>query len=194
MPLDALAQREGQFLAVLAPFPLVARSGTTDARLFCATCWSYSTRFVEDAHHRLLAGARRLFEDRHRGRTVEMLQPQECRRPSAPMPAPGMAAAEPAQRPKLASANDASMLLSSRDNPAAQRMMTEAMRLRPRHPVGCAFDFRLGAAPSRFAATRRARRQRYYSAPHVTNSSGSSNSRSGARQKERSMVQPSLRS
>src|SRR5229473_6184937 len=57
-----------------------------------------------------------------------------------------------------------------------------------RHHVGCGFDFRLGAVRSLFAATRRAAASA--TRAHVTNSSGSSNSRSGVRQKERSMVQP----
>ncbi len=57
-----------------------------------------------------------------------------------------------------------------------------------RHHVGCGFDFRLGAVRSLFAATRRAAASA--ARAHVTSSSGSSNSRSGARQKERSLVQP----
>jgi len=57
-----------------------------------------------------------------------------------------------------------------------------------RRHVGCGFDFRLGAVRSLFAATRRAAASA--TRAHVTSSSGSSNSRSGARQKERSMVQP----
>ena len=57
-----------------------------------------------------------------------------------------------------------------------------------RDHVGCGFDFHLGAVRSLFAATRRAAASA--TRAHVTNSSGSSNSRSGARQKERSMVQP----
>jgi hypothetical protein len=47
-----------------------------------------------------------------------------------------------------------------------------------RHPVGCGFDFRPGAVRSLFAATRRAAASATRS--HVTSSSGSSNSRSGA--------------
>jgi hypothetical protein len=47
---------------------------------------------------------------------------------------------------------------------------------------------RLGPARSLFATTRRAAASA--TRAHVTSSSGSSNSRSGARQKERSMVQP----
>src|SRR5207302_8982619 len=54
--------------------------------------------------------------------------------------------------------------------------------------VGCGFDVRLGAVRSLFVATRRAAASA--TRAHVTSSSGSSNSRSGARQKERSMVQP----
>jgi hypothetical protein len=57
-----------------------------------------------------------------------------------------------------------------------------------RHHVGYGFDFRLGAVRSRFAATRRAAASA--TRAHVTSSSGSSNNRSGARQKERSMVRP----
>ena len=48
--------------------------------------------------------------------------------------------------------------------------------------------FRLGAVRCLFAATRLAAASA--TRAHVTSSSGSSNSRSGARQKERSMVQP----
>jgi hypothetical protein len=50
------------------------------------------------------------------------------------------------------------------------------------------FDFRRGAARSLFAATRPAAANAIR--PQVTSSSGSSNNRSGARQKERSMVLP----
>src|SRR5712692_2123354 len=57
-----------------------------------------------------------------------------------------------------------------------------------RRYAGHDFDFRPGAARSLFAATRRAAASA--TRAHVTSSSGSSNSRSGARQKERSMVQP----
>src|SRR5215469_3541057 len=50
------------------------------------------------------------------------------------------------------------------------------------------FDFRLGAARSRFVATRRAAASA--ARAHMRSSSGSSNSRSGARQNERSIVLP----
>ena len=50
------------------------------------------------------------------------------------------------------------------------------------------FAFRLGAVPSLFVATRRAAASA--ARAHVTSSSGSSNSRAGARQKERSMMRP----
>jgi len=57
-----------------------------------------------------------------------------------------------------------------------------------RHYVLRAFDFRVGAVRARFAATRRAAASA--ARAHVTSSSGSSNSRSGARQNARSMVEP----
>jgi hypothetical protein len=59
---------------------------------------------------------------------------------------------------------------------------------RVRHYVGRGFDFCVGAVRFLFAATRRAAASA--TRAQVTSSSGSSNSRSGARQKERSMVQP----
>ena len=64
---------------------------------------------------------------------------------------------------------------------AAARGVTSALS-------GAQARFRLGAVRSLFAATRRAAASA--TRAHVTSSSGSSNSRSGARQKERSMVQP----
>jgi hypothetical protein len=54
--------------------------------------------------------------------------------------------------------------------------------------VSRGFDFRLGVVRSLFAATRRAAASA--ARAQVTSSSGSSSSRSGARQKERSMVRP----
>ncbi len=56
------------------------------------------------------------------------------------------------------------------------------------HHVGCGFDFRLAAVRALFVATRRAAASA--TRAHVRSSSGSLNSRSGARQKERSIVQP----
>ena len=56
--------------------------------------------------------------------------------------------------------------------------------------LGCRFDFRLGAVCSRFAATRRAATGA--ACAQATSSSGSSNSRSGTRQNERSIVEPCL--
>ncbi len=56
------------------------------------------------------------------------------------------------------------------------------------HHAGCGFDFRLLSVRSLFTATRPAAASA--ARAHLTNSSGSSSSRSGARQKERSMAQP----
>jgi hypothetical protein len=54
--------------------------------------------------------------------------------------------------------------------------------------LGCGFDFRLGAVCSRLAATRRAAASA--ARAQLMSSSGSSNSRSGTRQNERSMAAP----
>ena len=75
MPFDALAQREGQLGAVLAPWTSsVARSGTIDCRLFCAHVLVVHDEIIEHPHHRPHRAARRLLEDRHARRAVEMVR------------------------------------------------------------------------------------------------------------------------
>jgi hypothetical protein len=68
----------------------------------------------------------------------------------------------------------------------ASRLRATPLRPSPRQPIDPRFRF--GVVRTRFTATRRAAASAIRA--HATSSSGSSNSRSGTRQKERSMVVP----
>src|SRR5207237_5276944 len=80
VPFDALAQRQGQLPTVLAPRP--ARRQVRHDRLQAGLrdILLVHDEVVEDAHRRLQCRARRFFEDRHRGRAVEMREAQRAAR------------------------------------------------------------------------------------------------------------------
>ena len=81
MPFDALAQLEGQLLAVLAPRPARRRDRARSiARLFCGTCWSNMTRLLNTPIIGTHGGDRRFLVDRHAGRAVEIEHLQDAAR------------------------------------------------------------------------------------------------------------------
>ena len=76
VPFDPLAQREGQFGAFLVPRPVGGQIRDNRLQAGLRHVLLIHDQVVEDVHHRLLGGARRLLQDRHARRAVEMRQPQ----------------------------------------------------------------------------------------------------------------------
>src|ERR1700737_1330579 len=78
VPFDALAQAERQFGAVLVPRPIGGQIWDDRLQAVLRYVLLVEDEIVEDTHHRDLGRVGRLFEDRHAGRTVAVVDFQNA--------------------------------------------------------------------------------------------------------------------
>src|SRR6516162_10138740 len=80
VPFDALMQPECQFGAILVPRPIGSQIRDDRVEAVLRHVLLVQDEIVEDAHHRDLGRIGRLFEDRHAGRTVPVVDFQYAAR------------------------------------------------------------------------------------------------------------------